>query len=407
MKEKVETYPHELVVHLQPNGAIMLDKKSMYYFRMSSVGIQLAMLLSKTQSIEETAKIWGLVSGHPFTVDDFNTYLDSHPFTSAWKTGLLDNPLPLTGSSQYYIPISCTLQLTNACNLSCSFCYASSGKPHKNELSTNEWIHVMQILSSNGVADLTITGGEAKLVRNFKKIIATASSLFTNVSLFSNGLNWKADEIELIKSLGNVNVQVSIDGIQEKHDRLRGRKGAFKESFEGIRRLSERGVPTLVAMTVNPYNYEDVYAVIEKAVQNYVTAFRAGVTLSVGRAENQEFGLSIDERNSVRQQMTKAINKWGNDILIYDWNNEDNGCTDFCTPGYLSWYIQSDGIVTPCQIEDAALGHILKDRMDEIGSPQVLIDIKNKAQKCNCISRVELIETDLPFFENKWEEVHS
>lgn len=401
MNEKNEIYPHELVVHLQPNGGIILDKKSMYYFRMSAEGIQLAMLLSKTQSLKKTAKIWSLLSDQSFTEDDLTTYLDSHPFTSAWKTGLLHTPLSLTGSTNYYIPISCTLQLTNACNLRCSFCYASSGKPHKNELSTNEWIHVMQVLSAHGVTDLTITGGEAKLVRNFKKIIATASSLFTNVSLFSNGLNWKDAEIELIKNLGNVNVQVSIDGIQEKHDRLRGRKGAFEESFEGIKRLSEKKVPTLVAMTVNPYNYEEVYSVIEKAVESHATAFRAGVTLSVGRAESLEFGLSVEERNSVKKQMVEAINKWGDDILIYDWNNEDNGCTDFCTPGYLSWYIQSDGVVTPCQIESASLGHILRDRIDKIGNPQVLMDVKNKAEKCKCIGRVELMETDLPFFENQ------
>lgn len=39
----------ELAVHLQPHGAVMIDRKSMFYFRLSGRGAQLAFLLSKTK----------------------------------------------------------------------------------------------------------------------------------------------------------------------------------------------------------------------------------------------------------------------------------------------------------------------------------------------------------------------
>lgn len=59
----------------------------------------------------------------------------------------------------------------------------------------------MQKLAAQGVADVTLTGGEAKLIKGFKEIVMAASSLFTNVNVFSNGLNWRQEEIELLSHL--------------------------------------------------------------------------------------------------------------------------------------------------------------------------------------------------------------
>ena len=73
----------------------------------------------------------------------------------------------------------------------------------------------MQKLAAHGVADITLTGGEAKLIKGFKELVVVASSLFTNVNVFSNGLNWRDEEVELLSHLGNVSVQISIDGTSD------------------------------------------------------------------------------------------------------------------------------------------------------------------------------------------------
>ncbi len=370
----------------------------MYYFRLTGKGIQLALLLSKNSSLQKTARIWELVSNEPFSTDQLSVELDGHPFTALWKEGLFERPLMVTGSTSSFLPISCTLQLTNACNLNCSFCYASSGKPNPNELSASQWISVMQKLAANGVADVTITGGEAKLAKGFKEIITAASSLFTNVNLFSNGLNWRDEEIELISNLPNVYVQVSIDGKAETHDILRGRQGSFAESMTNVKKMTRVGIPVLIAMTMNNKNSKDLSEVIEAAVEAGAQAFRAGKTLSVGRASDNSFALTEAQEHEIKRQLRDAIDKWGHQMVIPDWDSdENNGCTDFCTPGYLAWYIRSDGVVTPCQIEDESLGHILLEEVSVIGSPERLWRVKCEAKKCNCIGHVELAEEDLPF----------
>ncbi|WP_318285010.1 sporulation killing factor system radical SAM maturase [Peribacillus simplex] len=303
-------YEPEFSLHLQPSGCFLLESRSMYYFRLSGVASELALILSKTRSIDKTAKIWGNIHNEEITSQHLIDQFNEHPFTSTWKEGILKN-LRISGSTKSYLPISCTLQLTNGCNLSCAFCYASSGKRYTNELDTDQWLSVLQKLAINGVSDVTLTGGEARLAKGFKRILATASSLFTNVHLFSNGINWREDEIDLVTQLNNVVVQVSVDGTPDIHDRLRGRQGAYHETIHNVKKLTNSKIPTLIAMTINPSNYKSVEHVVEDAVLAGVSAFRAGLTLPVGRAKDSDFGLSDNQYNCVNTQLKKCIDKLG------------------------------------------------------------------------------------------------
>lgn len=60
------------------------------------------------------------------------------------------------------------------------------------------------------------------------------------MNVFSNGLNWRDEEVELLSHLGNVSVQISIDGMDNTHDQLRGRKGGFKESMNTIKNYQKQ-----------------------------------------------------------------------------------------------------------------------------------------------------------------------
>lgn len=126
----------------------------------------------------------------------------------------------------------------------------------------------------------------------------------------------------------------------------------------------------------------------------------------MGRASDTR-DISSETERLVKQQLKKAISDWGDQIIIIDWEEEKNGVTDFCTPGYLAWYIRADGYVTPCQIEESAIGHILEDSMLDIGSPERLMQAKCNAKHCRCIGKIELSEPDLPFSQIRINEVKS
>ena len=100
----------ELAIHLQPHGAVMIDRKSMYYFRLSGRGAQLAFLLSKNKDVSKTVRIWEIVKKEKLTADQLREELSAHPFTEAWTQGLLIN---LFNLQDLYSPICPLAVLSN------------------------------------------------------------------------------------------------------------------------------------------------------------------------------------------------------------------------------------------------------------------------------------------------------
>ncbi|MEV3092713.1 hypothetical protein ABNC90_08045 [Paenibacillus larvae] len=45
----------EFFIHLQPQGALLVEKRSMYYFRLSGEAVEIALLLARNKSIRRTA----------------------------------------------------------------------------------------------------------------------------------------------------------------------------------------------------------------------------------------------------------------------------------------------------------------------------------------------------------------
>ncbi len=394
-------------VHLQPCGGLFVDRESLYYLRMSGLALELALQIARTRNVEGVVEIRRRLTRQPpeLVSDDLETLLGAHPVTASWLTGALNGPLRITGSTDAYLPLIASLQLTNRCNLSCSFCYASSGDPLPGELETPEWMKVIERLATAGVANLTLTGGEPTLARDFADILTAASALIDNVDIFTNGLAWSTKTIGLVAALPNVRCQVSVDGREEHHDALRGRPGSYRAALSTIRRLADADVPVVVAMTVSPLNHGDVETVMADVAAAGARMFRAGTTVPVGRGRDKDFGLSGAQYRDVTEQF--AARSHGDGMEVVGWDScssqaeEFSGLglpVEFLTPGYLSWHVRSDGWVTPCQVEETPLGHILGNALSEIGDPVRLAGAQRQAVGCTCLRKIQRpSDHDLPF----------
>ena len=396
------------VVHLQPGTAILVERHSQYYVRLSAEATEIALLLARTTDLDRVAAVLAASGGRGSQpAAPLADRLDANQFTAAWKKGLLGDDLRVTGSPQAYVPLTCSLQLTNGCNLRCSFCYASSGARYPEELGPADWIRVMELLASAGICSVTLTGGEPTIAEGFRRILAAAGAYFMNVDVFTNGLHWTEEARNLAGALGNVRCQVSIDGRRERHDEVRGRSGSYDNAIRSIRDLREAGVPVSVAMTVTPQNVSDVGPLIDVVAAAGAVRFRAGRVQSVGRGHAAGFSLNRDEEAIVDAELRDAATRCPTiDIVRWDVCETDadrvaaaaGAPAEFMTPGYLHWHVRADGWVTPCQIEDAPLGHILRDSMSEIGRPDRLGEVAGEARGCRCIGRVQLpAQGELPF----------
>lgn len=89
---------------------------------------------------------------------------------------------------------SAALELTAACNHRCIFCsnvwkgVKGIKRPYEHaELTTEQWIRTVDILTELGVKDFMITGGEPTLHKGFKDIVKHCISKKCSVDIITNG----------------------------------------------------------------------------------------------------------------------------------------------------------------------------------------------------------------------------
>ena len=105
-----------------------------------------------------------------------------------------------------------------------------------------------------GTKTLVITGGEPLMHPNIKEIVSEAKSRGLTVNMTTNGLlvekNWSWLQVSGIDSLS-----FSLDGIDDVHDQLRKREGAYKKTVEAMLRVkSESTITCSVYCTVTNQN---------------------------------------------------------------------------------------------------------------------------------------------------------
>ena len=162
---------------------------------------------------------------------------------------------------------SAEIEITNRCNLTCLHCVNNSGNPYSNELTTEEILSFIDMLSSMGATRITISGGEPLLHPDLFTIIEHARKAPMTVDVFTNGTLLTKNHIEDFKELGVKRVATSIDSCNERiHDTFRGQRGAFRKTFNAIHMLKEAGIPVRVSVSLvqmNKDHFLDILAFLE------------------------------------------------------------------------------------------------------------------------------------------------
>ena len=143
------------------------------------------------------------------------------------------------------------LHITDRCNLKCRHCFLGEAGAH--ELSFSEIAAIADQLEEMQGLRLLISGGEPLLHSSFWEINDYLAGKDLRTVLLTNGT--LIDE-QAAGRLAVQEVQVSLDGLQEAHDHLRG-PGTFDRSLAAIRRLKAAGVDFSVATMVHARNLAD------------------------------------------------------------------------------------------------------------------------------------------------------
>lgn len=153
------------------------------------------------------------------------------------------------------------LQITNACNLKCKHCY--TGDAVWSELSANQVHGILTEFEEMQGLRVLISGGEPLLHREFEKINEMLPDFFLRKVLFTNGVLLGK---ETLKSLKVDEIQVSIDGLEEAHDAVRG-ACMFERAMKAVRQALDAGFDVSISTMVLPGNLSDFDA-LEKLFKN-------------------------------------------------------------------------------------------------------------------------------------------
>jgi radical SAM protein with 4Fe4S-binding SPASM domain len=143
------------------------------------------------------------------------------------------------------------LQITNACNLRCRHCYI--GDASQSELSPHAVRTILKEFEEMQGLRVLITGGEPVLHKKFSEINEMLPDFFLRKVLFTNGVLLKKN---IISDLKVDEIQVSIDGLEQGHDGIRG-AGTYRRSLEAVKNALDAGFDVSISTMVHRGNLAD------------------------------------------------------------------------------------------------------------------------------------------------------
>jgi MoaA/NifB/PqqE/SkfB family radical SAM enzyme len=281
--------------------------------------------------------------------------------------------------------------LTYRCDSACSMCYI-----WKNP--TNPRFEVsLETLSKlpGGFDHLNITGGEPTLRRDLMEIVDLLYPKTHTLEISTNGLHVDKLEPVLLK-YPNVKIRISIEGLEETNDRIRGEKDGFKTKMAAMERLvALRGTDLGFATTFQDEN-------VDQIVEMYRLSRRVGVELATSALHNG-FQFHKDDNymydrvrvaRRVEDLVTEMMQSWSiknwfrgylNLGLIAKILGHDRLIP--CTAGTMFAFVDPWSDVYACNVRpDLLMGNLSKQSWEEIMRGEKAVAARAEVAACtqNC-----------------------
>ena len=139
------------------------------------------------------------------------------------------------------------LSITDRCNYRCVYCRTGDGV-HYRELTSDEYVRMVQILAGLGIEKLRLTGGEPLLRHDVVKLVERMAALRTpagnplDIAMTTNG-HLLADLALPLRNAGLNRITVSMDAVDpETFTRITRVPGSFERVLAGIRAAQAAGL---------------------------------------------------------------------------------------------------------------------------------------------------------------------
>ncbi|MFC1875486.1 radical SAM protein [Chloroflexota bacterium] len=229
-------------------------------------------------------------------------------------------------------PIHPVWEITNACNLKCEQCHASSGKPLPNELDTKEGKRLLDgIANIKEFRMLALAGGEPLLRPDIFELVAYSINLGLEISIATNGTLLTPEMAKEFKKMGVANIAVGLNANDKSiHEQITCVPGSFEKSKRAVYATADAGMGLQINTTVMKENREAIPELLSFASEVNAQIVLLYQLVPEGRGE-EEMELSIKEYKALTEMV--AENQKTNRVMI----------EPTCAPQYWAYLLSLNG----------------------------------------------------------------
>ncbi len=180
-------------------------------------------------------------------------------------------------------PINAVWELTLRCDLSCKHCSSRAGRPRPDELTTPEALDVVGQMADVGVLEVTLIGGEAYLHEGWTEIVRAIRARGMECTMVTGGRGLTPERARAAKEAGVMSVSVSIDGLAQTHDSLRGLVGSHESAFRAMENLAREGVQVSANTQIGRRNRRELSGVFDLIARAGAHSWQVQLTVAAGR----------------------------------------------------------------------------------------------------------------------------
>lgn len=262
------------------------------------------------------------------------------------------------------------------CNQKCVHCYAAGQKlAEEKELSTEEWIKIIEKCKKVGIPQVTFTGGEPTMRDDLIDLVSSAKWFVTRLN--TNGIKLTPEYCKELFDASIDSVQITFySSDKDIHNKLVGAK-EYDSTVAGIENAMAQGLNISIntpLCTLNKDYVKTLEFLHEKGVM-YVTCSGLITTGNASKEKSENLQLSNEE---ILKVLTDAVDyAYSNGMEISftspGWIDEEffyergmNPPT--CGACLSNMAITPSGNVVPCQswLSEDPLGNMLKDDWERI-----------------------------------------
>lgn len=295
--------------------------------------------------------------------------------------------------SRLRAPLSVNLEVTTACNLSCTFCFNTtsayeemsaslSGKEQDisrkqqlaqqgiqtsiQQLRKGRIFEVLDILSATGVFEIRLFGGEFTVFKPWREVLRYAFEKGFFLSFVSNGYSIQAGDADLLAECGVRDCTISVHGPEKVHDEVTNLRGSFSRAMRAVCLLQSRGIIVTIAYTPVKAHIHRLYDFVQQMKEVYgVEYFSISRLFHDSRYENLEltdYHLLLGEiarcHDNLGVQISLADSFPRCQIPIRYWQY-----LAYCSQGVSFAQVDFNGNLKHCSATSNILGNVFQESM--------------------------------------------